>query len=106
MATSHDPHVEELAANLTAFQRDLLAAIPNADHHDNEPIPYGLSVLDELESWYGEELNHSRMYMNLDDLETLGLVEKVEINDRSKGLQLTDGGKDVLGALAEWHSRE
>lgn len=103
MSTEPDTELVELAHGLTAFQRDVLAAITTADNHRNHGIPYGLSVKAELESRYGEELNHSRLYMAIDDLETLGLLEKVNFNDRANGLRLTTGGEGVVSILSKWH---
>lgn len=103
MSTEPDTELVELVHGLTAFQRDVLNAITTAEHHRNHGVPYGLSVKEELEQRYGEELNHSRLYMNLSDLETLGLVEKVDLNDRTNGLRLTDGGESAVTILREWY---
>jgi len=57
------------AADLTAFQQNILAIL------SEEPM-YGLAIKRELESYYGSEVNHGRLYPNLDNLVEAGFVEK------------------------------
>jgi len=82
--------------DLRKFERDCLVAI--AVH--NEDTPYGLAIKAELETWYREELNHGRLYPNLNDLVRRGLVSKSEIDKRTNGYALTDRGREVLQAGA------
>jgi len=47
--------------DLTAFQQNILAILA-------EEARYGLAIKRELENYYGTEVNHGRLYPNLDDL--------------------------------------
>jgi DNA-binding PadR family transcriptional regulator len=82
--------------DLTGFQRDCLVAIAGLDS------PKGLAIKEELDQYYGSEINHGRLYPNLDELVQQGLVEKGEIDDRTNSYSLTDDGRDVLAARHEW----
>ena len=50
----------DVIAGLTAFQRDLLRTLAKTDEQS------GLSLKTDLNTYYGEEINHSRLYQNLD----------------------------------------
>lgn len=80
---------------LTAFQQNILAVL------SREPM-YGLAVKRELEEYYGEEVNHGRLYPNLDDLVTMGLVEKSELDKRTNEYALTDQGLDAVVDHLTW----
>lgn len=95
MATSHNTEIVELAHSLTAFQRDLLAAL-----QANSGGDYGLGVKRTVEEWYGEEVNHGRLYPNLDELADHGLIDKQAMDKRTNSYALTEGGEAVLSVLA------
>jgi hypothetical protein len=76
--------------DLRAFQRDLLKALARLGSVK------GLAVKERLETCYGGEINHGRLYPNLDDLTEQGLVAKGTIDDRTNAYQLTDWGQTVL----------
>jgi len=80
---------------LTAFQQNILAVL------SSEPM-YGLAVKRELEDYYGEEVNHGRLYPNLDDLVTMDLVEKSELDKRTNEYALTDAGLDAVVDHLSW----
>ncbi len=82
--------------DLTGFQRDLLYVI--ADLTD----PKGLAIKDELEQYYGTEINHGRLYPNLDSLVEKGLVEKGKIDDRTNSYTLTGRGEREIKARRTW----
>ena len=84
-----------VARELTAFQRNILVILAE------EPM-YGLAIKRELESYYGSEVNHGRLYPNLDDLVELGLVEKSELDKRTNQYALTDDGRDAVLDGIEW----
>jgi DNA-binding PadR family transcriptional regulator len=85
-----DPRI---ARELTAFQQNILVILA-------EEARYGLAVKRELQEYYGEEVNHGRLYPNLDDLVELGLVEKSELDKRTNQYALTEEGEHaVLGQL-------
>ncbi|GAA0547066.1 PadR family transcriptional regulator [Halorubrum ejinorense] len=83
------------ASDLTAFQQNILSILAE------EPM-YGLAIKRELEAYYGSEVNHGRLYPNLDDLVELGLVEKSELDKRTNQYELTDAGHDVVLGQVEW----
>ena len=83
------------ASDLTAFQQNILTILAE------EPM-YGLAIKRELEAYYGSEVNHGRLYPNLDDLVDVGLVEKSELDKRTNQYELTDEGHDVVLGQVEW----
>ena len=64
--------------------------------------PKGLAVKDALDEYYGGEINHGRLYPNLDALVEKGLVEKGRIDDRTNAYELTARGRRELKARREW----
>lgn len=82
--------------DLTGFQRDLLYAIAG----NNEP--HGLALKKELEEYYGSEINHGRLYPNLDTLVEKGLVEKGKVDDRTNSYALTQRGEREIEARRSW----
>jgi len=83
------------ARDLTAFQQNILVILA-------EEPRYGLAIKRELESYYGTEVNHGRLYPNLDDLVELSLVEKSELDKRTNQYELTDAGYDAILDQFEW----
>jgi DNA-binding PadR family transcriptional regulator len=81
--------------DLTAFQRNILIIL------SEEPM-YGLAIKRELESYYDDEVNHGRLYPNLDELVELGLVEKSELDKRTNQYELTSDGEDAIFEQLEW----
>jgi DNA-binding PadR family transcriptional regulator len=83
--------------DLTGFQRDLLAAIANQGDSS------GLDIKSHLENAYGiQEINHGRLYPNLDTLVDKGLVEKGEQDRRTNYYKLTRRGHRELAGNIEW----
>lgn len=85
--------------DLTGFQRDLLVVIAGLDSVK------GLEIKDELDEYYGKEINHGRLYPNLDDLVDNGLVEKGQIDERTNSYSLTDEGRQQLADRYEWENQ-
>lgn len=85
--------------DLTGFQRDLLYVIQGLG--DDK----GLAIKDELDQYYGTEINHGRLYPNLDTLVEKGLVDKGQIDDRTNNYSLTKRGKREIEARAEWEAQ-
>jgi len=83
------------ARELTAFQKNILAILAR------EPM-YGLAIKRELEEYYGEEVNHGRLYPNLDELVDVGLVEKSALDKRTNQYALTGDGVEALAADLSW----
>lgn len=83
-------------AELTGFKRDLLILIGGME------TPKGTEIMEELEGYYDENVNHGRLYPNLDDLVDDGYVEKISLNARSNGYNLTDKGTALLENRQRW----
>ncbi|WP_336345447.1 PadR family transcriptional regulator [Halalkalicoccus ordinarius] len=86
---------QRTAHDLTAFQHNILVILAE------EPM-YGLAIKRELESYYETEVNHGRLYPNLDDLVERGLVEKSELDKRTNQYELTDDGYGTVLGQLEW----
>jgi DNA-binding PadR family transcriptional regulator len=84
---------------LTGFQRDLLVAIAGLDS------PKGLEIKNELDEYYSSEINHGRLYPNLDDLVEAGLVEKGKIDDRTNSYSLTGTGREKVIERRQWENQ-
>ena len=82
--------------DLTGFQRDILYVLAGADGQK------GLAVKDRLDEYYSTNINHGRLYPNLDTLVEKGLIEKGEIDDRTNSYALTNRGTRELEARREW----
>jgi DNA-binding PadR family transcriptional regulator len=83
-----------IARDLTAFQQNILVIL------SEEPM-YGLAIKRGLEDYYGDEVNHGRLYPNLDDLVEMELVEKSQLDKRTNQYALTERGRNaVLDQLA------
>ena len=81
--------------DLTAFQQNILVIL------SEEPM-YGLAIKRQLETYYGTEVNHGRLYPNLDDLVEMGLIEKSELDKRTNQYELTETGRDVVHDRFDW----
>ncbi len=82
--------------DLTGFQRDLLYITAGMEE------PHGLAIKEELEDYYGTEIQHGRLYPNLDTLVEKGLVEKGEIDKRTNSYNVTNRGERELEAREKW----
>lgn len=83
--------------DLTGFQRDLLVVIAGKDQ------PSGQDVKEDLEAEIGIEINHGRLYPNLDTLVNRELVEKGQLDRRTNYYNVTeDGGEKLLKDRIEW----
>lgn len=86
---------QRTAHDLTAFQQNILVILA-------EEPQYGLAVKRELEDYYDEEINHGRLYPNLDSLVERGLIEKSELDKRTNQYELTEAGYDLLLGELDW----
>jgi DNA-binding PadR family transcriptional regulator len=84
-----------IARDLTAFQQNILVIL-------SDEAMYGLAIKRQLESYYDSEVNHGRLYPNLDDLVELGLVEKSELDKRTNQYALTDEGYETVIDKLDW----
>ena len=83
-------------AQTTAFKYEALAAAAALDE------PSGQDILRWIEHNQNPtstaDVNHGRLYPNLDDLVEAGLLQKGEQNKRTNYYALTDAGRDQLAA--------
>jgi PadR family transcriptional regulator, regulatory protein PadR len=84
--------------DLTGFQRDLLYVIAGADR------PSGQDVKEEIETYYSVNVNHGRLYPNLDTIVNKEFVEKGELDRRTNYYELNDTGSEAIQERREWES--
>ncbi|MEA5387145.1 helix-turn-helix transcriptional regulator [Haloarculaceae archaeon H-GB11] len=64
---------------------------------------HGLGIKEELEqTFYADNVNHGRLYPNLDELVEKGLVAKGQRDRRTNNYELTQRGEHVLQRELEW----
>lgn len=85
--------------DLTGFQRDLLYVIAGSDDL------HGLAIKAELDEYYEKEVNHGRLYPNLDTLVAKGLVEKGQLDQRTNYYTVTQRGQCEIDARTEWEAQ-
>jgi len=81
--------------HLTGFQRDILRIL------GREGGMYGLAIKRELQDRYDEEINHGRLYPNLDDLVDNGTIVKSELDKRTNLYELTADGEGLVSGQQE-----
>lgn len=84
--------------DLTGFQRDLLYVIAGLGE------PKGLAIKEELDAYYGEDINHGRLYPNLDAVVEKGLIQKGQKDNRTNAYSLTQRGQREIEARREWEA--
>lgn len=82
--------------DVTAFQQTMLAVLAR------DGPKYGLGIKRAVADVSGEEVNHGRLYPNLDTLVDMGLVEKSERDKRTNDYQLTTQGRNVVRSQFVW----
>lgn len=85
--------------DLTGFQRDLLYVIAGADQ------PSGQDVKEEVEQYYSSEINHGRLYPNLDTLVNKEVVEKGQLDRRTNYYAISDEGQQEIEERREWEEQ-
>ncbi|MDS0474336.1 PadR family transcriptional regulator [Natrinema sp. 1APR25-10V2] len=85
--------------DLTGFQRDLLYVIAG------EEQPSGQDVKDEVEQYYSSEINHGRLYPNLDTVVNKELVEKGQLDRRTNYYDITEQGEELIEERREWEEK-
>ncbi|MDS0299679.1 PadR family transcriptional regulator [Halogeometricum sp. S1BR25-6] len=82
---------------LTGFQRDVLTVIAGLEK------PSGQTVKEEIEKEI-DEVNHGRLYPNLDALVENGLVEKGQLDRRTNYYALSETGREALENRRQWEN--
>lgn len=85
--------------DLTGFQRDLLYVIAGADQ------PSGQDVKEEVEQYYSSDINHGRLYPNLDTLVNKEVVEKGQLDRRTNYYAISDKGQQEIEERREWEEQ-
>lgn len=85
--------------DLTGFQRDLLYVIAGSDQ------PSGQDIKEEIEPYYDSEINHGRLYPNLDTVVNKELVEKGQLDRRTNYYAITDAGMQRIEERYEWEEQ-
>lgn len=83
-------------AELTGFKARILAILAR------EGPTYGLGIKSAYEDEFGVEVNHGRLYPNLDDLKNAGLIEKSELDKRTNEYAITKKGRNVVRSQFVW----
>lgn len=91
--------IEQIAADLSDFQTKALLTLASEDR-------YGLGIKQRLSEYYGEEINHGRLYPNLDELVDHGLVDKSERDRRTNNYAITERGRRVVQYEHWWIETE
>jgi len=79
--------------DLTGFRRDLLKAMLALD---DQPQITGQDIKVWLQSDGYDDLNHGRLYPNLNVLVETGLVEKGRVDKRSKDYRATKAARELV----------
>ncbi|RQH01300.1 PadR family transcriptional regulator [Natrarchaeobius oligotrophus] len=85
--------------DLTGFQRDLLYVIAGADQ------PSGQDVKEEIETYYTTDINHGRLYPNLDTLVNKEFVDKGQLDRRTNYYEISETGLQVIEDRREWEKQ-
>ncbi|RLM50104.1 PadR family transcriptional regulator [Halorubrum sp. Atlit-28R] len=85
---------------LSAFQRDILYII------EGKEDPHGLAIKTALEEYYQTEVNHGRLYPNLDQLVEKDYVSKGTYDERTNMYSLTEQGEDLLITRRKWENQQ
>lgn len=78
--------------DLTAFQRDVLYVVAGEENLQE------LAIKEELDEYYGDDINDSRLYPNLSTLVDKGLLREQETNRETSEYSLTDRGSREISA--------
>ena len=82
--------------DLNASKRDLLVEIYQMDQ------PSGQDIRHRMKAEHDEDVDHGRLYPNLDDLVDYGLIDKGEQNLRSNYYQITNDGRRLVEDTARY----
>ena len=92
---SNGNHRRRQEVELTEFHYDILFQL--AEGRD-----YGLGLKQKLQQYYGEEINHGKLYPNLDDLAAVGLIKKGKVDNRTNDYSVTEAGVETALERLAW----
>lgn len=84
---------------LSQFQYTILCSLAD------RPM-YGLELKQAIQEAYGAEINHGRLYPNLDRLVQMGLLEKSKRDNRSNEYAITERGLFRALERIQWEVAE
>lgn len=85
--------------DLNGFQRDCLYVIASLDR------PQGTDIKEQLDRYYGADINLPRLYPALDALAEEGYIDKGKKNSRANVYTLTHRGKTAIANRREWEDQ-
>ena len=91
-----DTTPKQTVREMTEFRWNALYVIAAA-----EPVK-GTKICEELEDYYGSEVNHGRLYPNLDTLVDMGLVTKRERDRRTNEYRVTERAEAAMAHQQQW----
>ncbi|MWG36195.1 MarR family transcriptional regulator [Halomarina oriensis] len=94
-----NPAVGECYGDLTALQRDLLTALAQLGNRSS-----GATIGRAAERFSGRDISHGALYPAFDDLETLNLIERGQLDGRTNWYALTSKGRDLVAYVARAHN--
>lgn len=63
---------------------------------------YGLGIKQQLQDYYDDEVNHGRLYPNLDNLVERDFLHKRSLDDRTNEYAITERGLAAILDRTEW----
>jgi len=84
--------------DLTGFQRDLLYVIAGSQR------PSGQDIKEKISEDVGE-VNHGRLYPNLDTLVERGLVDKGQHDRRTNYYEISEAGWQAIRERRRWEDQ-
>lgn len=90
----HDPLAVFLS--LRDIKRDVLVVLAR------DGPQHGLKIKRTLDERMGTDINHGRLYPNLNELAEMELINKGQLTQRANRYEITDPGKRVLASYRQW----
>jgi DNA-binding PadR family transcriptional regulator len=85
--------------DLTAFQRDLLSTVATDANGET-----GIAIREAYEAQFKTDVNHGRLYPNLDTLVDAGYLKKTHPDRRSNAYHITPAGERARAAYENHHA--
>lgn len=84
--------------DLSDIQRDILYIAVGIGS------PKGLAIKEKLSEYYDKQVNHGRLYPNLDKLVEKGYIEKGQRDRRTNEYAVTDKGLQAISNRRAWEN--
>lgn len=86
----------QMIFELSGFQRDILSILWHLGPSK------GLKIKSELHEMHTDDINHGRLYHNLDQLVEKGLVDKSERDGRTNEYAITESAQKMMEQYTRW----